>query len=130
LVLEKKRTEKINMSKLILFYFLQYLAMIKCNAIGSLRVENAAYTMACSQLSAQKISNFTVVKNEDMNCFEEYLYVSFDLIDIKTNRTIPAQGYLTRNGCCLVEQQLTSLTCKRIRRSIFVIYSPFSKIFL
>ena len=106
------------MSKIILFYFLQCLAMINCNATTSLRVENSDYSIACSQLSAQKISSFTVVNNGDMNCFDEHLKISFDLIDIKTNRSIPTQGYLTKNGCCLVELQLTSTTCKRIRRSI------------
>lgn len=104
----------------ILFYFLQYLAIIKCNAIGSLKVENADFTLACSQLHAQKISNFTVINNGDMNCFDEHLFVSFDLVDIITNRTRPITGkYLTNNGCCLAERQLTSKTCKRIRRYYF-----------
>lgn len=114
----------------ILFYFLQYLAIIKCNAIGSLKVENADFTLACSQLHAQKISNFTVINNGDMNCFDEHLFVSFDLVDIITNRTRPSKGYLTNNGCCLAERQLTSKTCKRIRRYIFIIYSLFTYFYL
>jgi hypothetical protein len=118
------------MSKIILFYFLQCLALIKCNSISSLKVENADYTIACSKLSAQKISNFTVVNYGDMNCFDEQVIVSFDLIDIKTNRSIPAQAYLTQNGCCLVELQLTSTTCKRIRRSIYIIFFLFFIFFL
>ncbi len=49
-----------------IFLLLQYLAMIKCNAISSIKVENAEFTLACSALVSQKISTFMVINNGDI----------------------------------------------------------------
>jgi len=102
-----------------IFLFLQYLAIIKCNAISSIKVENAEFTLECSALVSQKISTFMVVNNGDMNCFDEHLFVTFDLIDIKTNRTLAMQGYLTKDGCCLVDRQVTRFFSLNILMKIF-----------
>ncbi len=92
------------MSKMILIYFLQYLVIskINCNAIGynTIRVENSDFTIACSRLTAQRISAFTVIVNSSLNCFDEYVYVAFDLVDIRqANKTIPEQAFLGEKGC-------------------------------
>jgi hypothetical protein len=109
------------MFKMIFLIFFQYLAMstIYCNTISSslLKVENSEFTLACSKLTAQKITSFLVFRNESLNCFDEFLLISFEIIDIRQqNKTIQEQAYLTKNGCCLAERQLKSKSCKRIRR--------------
>jgi hypothetical protein len=112
---------------MIIFYFLQYLVIstIKCDATGhnSMRIENAEYTLACSKLTSQRISAFTVIINSSLNCFDEYVFVSFDLIDVRQgNKTISEQAFLTKNGCCLAERQVISKTCRRIRRFFNLLY--------
>lgn len=105
---------------MILFFFVELLFAntIFCNAISlnSIKVENSDYTLACSKLTAQKITSFTVSNSLALNCFDEFLLISFEIIDIRTNRTSQEQAYLTKNGCCLAESQVTSQSCIRIRR--------------
>lgn len=105
---------------MILFFFLQYLLIseINCNAINSVKVENADFTFACSKLTAQRIAFFSVIIDGTLNCFDEYLLVSFDLVDIRNNNTKPEKAFLTKDGSCLAEQQATSKICQRIRRFI------------
>lgn len=107
---------------MVLHFFIQFITFstIYCNAISSnnfLKVENSEFTLACSKLTAQRITSFIVLTNVSLSCFEEYLPVSFEIVDIRqSNKTFIEQAYLTNKGCCLVENQLTSNTCKRIRR--------------
>jgi hypothetical protein len=117
------------MFKMILFFFLQYLLIseINCNAINSVKVENADFTFACSKLTAQRIAFFSVIIDGTLNCFDEYLLVSFDLVDIRNNNTKPEKAFLTKDGSCLAEQQATSKICQRIRR--FIKYKWFLLIF-
>jgi hypothetical protein len=105
--------------KLHLFIEFLIISTIYCNAINSnlLKVENSEYTLACSKITAQRITSFTVLTNVTLNCFDEYLPISFEIIDIRQqNKTFLDQAFLTNNGCCMVERQLTSKSCKRIRR--------------
>ena len=109
------------MLKIINIYLFLSLVIstINCNDIGhnSLRIEDGEYTLACSNLSSQRILAFTVIINSSLNCFHEYVFVSFDLIDVtQEKKTTPEQAFLTRNGCCLAERQVISKTCRRIRR--------------
>jgi hypothetical protein len=60
---------------------------------------------------------FTVINNSSLNCFDEHIFISFELIDFREeNKNIPAQAFLTQNGFCLAEKQHNSKVCKRIRR--------------
>jgi hypothetical protein len=102
-------------------FFIQILTLstIYCNAINShlIEVEDSEYTIGCSKLNAQRISSFKVLTNVSLNCFDEYLPISFELVDIRQqNKTSTEHYFLTNNRCCLSERQLTSKSCKRIRR--------------
>ncbi len=65
------------MFKRILFFIVElfFTSTICCNAISSntIKVENSDYTLACSNLTAQKITSFTVSNSLGINCFDEFL---------------------------------------------------------
>ena len=101
------------------FFALIFINNISGNAINpeTIKVVNAEMVFACSNLTAQRISSFSVVANPSLRCYNENVLISFELKDTReANTTNPLQYFLTQKGSCLVPQQLTSKICKRIRR--------------
>jgi hypothetical protein len=78
--------------------------------------------IVCGEDTCQIIKKYTIAENNTFDCFDENLLISFELV--ASNRSkITYNGFLMPNTKILVDKQIRTEFCKKIRRFIIFYFS-------
>ena len=79
--------------------------------------------IVCGEDTCQIIKKYTIAENNTFDCFDENLLISFELV--ANNRSkITYNGFLMPNTKIVVDKQIRTEFCKKIRRFI-ILFSQF-----
>ena len=86
----------------------------KSHSGSSFLIKDAKDLIICGVDKCQQIKEFTIADNSSINCYEQYLPISFDIIS--ENKTHKYFGYLPEGHSQISLTQLTKRLCKKYKK--------------